>query len=74
MVRGTVIWSVWLERNKIIFKGGKIKSAKSLGMYIVNLVKYWCQLGKNNSYLKAQMVIPWDVNDLPVQLDNGIDS
>lgn len=64
LVRGAVIWSIWLEKNRNIFRGGNIKSYRSLDISIINLVKYLCQMSKNNSYLKTQLVLLVDVERL----------
>lgn len=41
---------------------------------IINLVKYWCQLNIDNSPLKTQLVSSFDVEGLPVQSDDVVNS
>lgn len=52
--------------NRIIFKGCRIKNTKSLRIGIINLVKYWCHMNKDNSFLKTQLVLSCDVEGLPL--------
>jgi hypothetical protein len=44
LIREAFLWVIWLERNRLIFKGGTIKSIRQLGGSIITLTKHWCQI------------------------------
>jgi hypothetical protein len=39
------LWTIWNERNKIIFQNKKHSSIRVLGNSIISLVKHWCRPG-----------------------------
>lgn len=43
IIRGVVLWSVWLERNMLIFKGASSRSVQSIGVQIVAIAQFSCQ-------------------------------
>jgi hypothetical protein len=43
MIRGAVLWTIWLERNILCFQNGSPKSVTSIGIQILSLVFFWCQ-------------------------------
>jgi hypothetical protein len=68
MLKGAGIWTLWLERNRLIFKGSNCKSVRNLGGSIISLIKFWCQ-AKGNSYIdNLHLVVPPNVNSLPMQI------
>jgi hypothetical protein len=71
LVRGAILWSVWLERNRVIFKEAQPKTPKALGISIISLATFWCKSKGNNSFFKLTLILPCDVNDLldPIQED-----
>ena len=69
MLRGAILWNVWLERNRVIFNDNTTPiSAKSLGFKIISLATFWCKSSSDNSYLKLSLMLPCDVKDLPDQI------
>ena len=71
LVRGAILWSVWLERNRVIFKEAQSKTPKALGISIISLATFWCKSKGNDSFFKLTLILPCDVNDLldPIQED-----
>jgi hypothetical protein len=68
LIRGVFLWIVWNERNRIIFKGGQVRTIRQLGGSIIALSRYWCLL-KGNEFLNAlHNILPSNINSLPVQI------
>jgi hypothetical protein len=67
MVRGAVLWCVWLERNNISFQNTYVPSLKAVGSKIIALTSFWCKNLKNGSLLHLSLVLPLDTNDLYTQ-------
>jgi zinc-binding in reverse transcriptase len=68
MVRGAVLWTVWLERNKLCFTDKQACSIPVLGNKIISLANYWCsQKGKVNLF-KLSLVMSQEVGDLFMQV------
>jgi hypothetical protein len=45
LIRGVVLWTVWLERNRLYFNDmSKLKNIAVIGMQIVSLARYWCEI------------------------------
>jgi hypothetical protein len=42
MVRETILWVIWLERNKLCFTNGKCRNIKVVGLQIISLTSFWC--------------------------------
>jgi zinc-binding in reverse transcriptase len=40
LIRGAFLWSIWKEKNRIIFKGGRCKTLRSLGNDIITSARY----------------------------------
>ena len=69
LLRGAILWNVWLERNRVIFNANTTPiSAKSLEFKIISLATFWCKSRSENSYLKLSLMLPCDVKDLPDQI------
>lgn len=64
MIIGAVLWTVWLERNRLIFKGGVAKGPHTLGTQIIAFVKFWCSLQKYEAIEKLIYILPPDAKDL----------
>jgi hypothetical protein len=72
LIRGAFLWTIWNERNHLIFQDGNCKILRSLGESIIALLKYWCLI-KGSSYLDSlHHILPANVNSLPVQLIRDI--
>jgi zinc-binding in reverse transcriptase len=67
ILRAAILWVIWKERNRLIFHRGNHKSIRTLGGYIISLIKYWCQLKKNNYVDTLHHVIPFNTNESPLQ-------
>lgn len=68
VIRGVMLWIIWNERNRNIFKRGVFKSFITLESNIISLSSFWCKSKNNNKYLKFKLVLPSHVEDftLPV--------
>jgi hypothetical protein len=42
IIRGAFLWTIWKEKNIIVFEGAKCKSLRALGTSIITLAKYLC--------------------------------
>jgi hypothetical protein len=74
LLRGAVLWSIWLERNRVCFNVTRPVSLKVLGAKIISLASYWCQAKSNNSFLKLSLMLPSDVKELPEQISEELAS
>jgi hypothetical protein len=43
MIRGAVLWNVWLERNRLCFTNYKSRTVSMLAMQIISMAHHWCQ-------------------------------
>ena len=64
IVIGAVLWNLWLERNRVIFKGGVAKHASCIGAQIIATARFWCLQQKFNALEKLTFVLPSDVTGL----------
>lgn len=64
LIRGAVLWCVWLERNSLIFKNENAKSLQSLGAQIISLVKFWCQHQNYDAITNLNCIMPCDTKEL----------
>ena len=69
MIRGAVLWLLWLERNKVIFQGSQPVPLKVLGAKILSLVSFWCKSNNDKSFFKLTLILPCDVKELPDQIN-----
>jgi hypothetical protein len=63
-----VLWTIWLERDKLVFTDKKASSIVVLGMNIINLTQYWCLQKGKVGLLKLSLVLPQKVDDLIMQV------
>ena len=64
IIIGAVLWTLWLERNRVIFTGGIAKQASSLRAQILAICRFWCSNQKYNALDKLTYVLPHDVKGL----------
>jgi hypothetical protein len=64
MVRGAVLWCVWLERNRLIFKDGTAKNVQCLGAQIIYFVKFWCKSQSYDAIDNLTYILPCDTKNL----------
>jgi hypothetical protein len=64
LIRGAVLWTIWLERNRLIFKGGTVKTIQGLGVQIRSVASFWCKNQKIDSCSKFNLMLPCNVKDL----------
>lgn len=50
LTRGAVLWTLWIERNRIIFKG-HIRSIRNIGSQIIATAKFW-DVGIENGFIE----------------------
>jgi hypothetical protein len=67
LIRSVVCWVVWLERNNITFNHAA-PSFKSLELKIINLTTFWCKARNTFQMLKLSLMLPQEVEDLPMQV------
>jgi hypothetical protein len=65
MLRGAILWVIWSERNRLIFRVGVCKSMRNLGSNVINLIKYWNQVKGNEN---IHLMVSSNVNSLPLQI------
>lgn len=68
ILRGALLWTIWNERNRIIFRGGDCKSIRQLGYSRNSLAKHWFQIKGNEYQAQLHYILPPDVQSLPVQV------
>jgi hypothetical protein len=68
IVRGAVLWAVWLERNKIVFISSKLRSLKCLALQIISLASFWCLHTSNGNLRNLSLVLPQNTYDLCMQV------
>jgi hypothetical protein len=66
VVRGTVLWTMWKERNRLIFEGVFIKLQG--GSNIIYLAKYWSLSQGEEFQTNLQLILPTDIILLSVQV------
>lgn len=59
LIRGVVLWIIWNERNRIIFKGGNYNT-------IISIAKFCGQITGQKLLLKLQLAMSFDVDQLPM--------
>ena len=40
LIRGVVLWNIWLEMNRIIFKGGIPKNVQTIGGQMITMASF----------------------------------
>jgi hypothetical protein len=65
LLRGAVLWIIWLERNRLCFNDSTPCSIKILGTKIISLTQFWCQSRGDDYFFKLNLIMPFDVKDLP---------
>ena len=68
LLRGAVLWCIWLEKNRVCFNDKQPLIIKALGGKIISLAYFWCNAHPSNSILKLSLMLSSDVKDLPDQL------
>jgi hypothetical protein len=56
--RCAVLWIIWNERNRLIFRESNYKSVRTLGSQILTLIKYWSQLKGQGCTDKLNFIVP----------------
>jgi hypothetical protein len=72
LIRGACLWIIWLERNRLTFKGGIIKSIRQLGGSVIALAKHWCLIKGKEYQDKLHNILPSNVNSIPMQITDAI--
>jgi hypothetical protein len=67
LIRGAVLWVIWLERNIICLQERNCRSIQSIGMRIIGLASSWCKSRNANMFLKLNLVFPQDEKSLHLQ-------
>ena len=65
LLRGTILWTIWFERNRVIFNDSQPMPIKAIGFKIISLATFWCKSRSDKSFFKLNLILPSDVKDLP---------
>jgi hypothetical protein len=68
MVRGAVLWNVWLERNRLCFTNHKPRTVSMVAMQIVSMAHHWCKKKGKIDLLHLSLVLPQEIADLSMQV------
>jgi hypothetical protein len=63
-----LFWIMWNERNKRIFQDKTITNLRALDTSIISLVKHWCNIKGSNYVSNLQIILPTNVDLLPMQI------
>jgi hypothetical protein len=58
LIRSVVLWTVWLERNKLCFATHKSKFVEMMGMQIISITRHWSSKSGPNNMLKLSIILP----------------
>jgi hypothetical protein len=53
-----VLWTIWLEMNRLCFQNGSPKIVRSIGMQILRLVSFWYQHVYTSLYNELSLIMP----------------
>lgn len=67
MVRGTVLWILWLEWNKLCFQNSSKPTIQVIGAKIIAMASFWCKTLSGQSFWKLSLILPLDVTNLHTQ-------
>ena len=67
LVRGAVLWCIWLARNKLCFQHTNIPTLQAVGSRIISLSTFWCQSLNDGSFQHLPLILPMNTNGLPCQ-------
>ena len=68
LVRGAVLWCIWLERNRICFQNHSVPTLQVVGSKIISLASFWCKTLNDGSMLHLSLILPFHTNDMPCQV------
>jgi hypothetical protein len=68
MIRGAVLWNVWLERNRLCFTNYKSRTVSMLAMQIISMAHHWCQKKGRVDLLYLSLVLPQEIAELSMQV------
>ena len=66
MIRGAVLWSIWLARNKLCFQG-VTTNPRAIGSQIIAFTNFWCKCRNDGSLFKLSLILPSDILKISVQ-------
>jgi hypothetical protein len=72
MIRGAVLWTIWLEINCLCFYNGTLKLLRSTGLQILTLVSFWCQHATASQITNLPLTVPLEVQSLPLQVNTQV--
>lgn len=67
LIRGVVLWILWLERNKICFQHTPLPSVQVVGSKIISLTIFWCTTLNSALLPFLPLIMPMDVVSMPCQ-------
>lgn len=63
IIRGAVLWLLWLDRNRIV-KDGRIHDIKTLGSKIISTAYFWASQQKSDLTAQLNLILLCDVKVL----------
>jgi len=64
IIRGSVLWNIWLDRNRIIFKEGNIQDVHVIVSKILTMARFWASNQKSDLTCHLNLILPCDLKDL----------
>lgn len=64
LVRGSILWVVWLERNRTCFNNTTCRSIQSVAIKIISLATFWCKSRAGNLFLQTILILCFDLKDV----------
>lgn len=64
IIRSSVLWNLWLDRNRIIFKGRQIQDVHVLGAKILVVARFWALNKKSDLTSQLNLFFLYDLKDL----------
>lgn len=65
-----ILWSTWMERNRIVFKEGVPETGKSIAAFVNSLQQYWL-IGLGNNWRQLLSKHSRGVEDFMMQIEKS---
>jgi hypothetical protein len=67
MIKGTVLWVIWLECNRLYFTTDIVKNIRSICLHLLILQSSWYKNTKDSLFLNLTVIMPQDVQSRDFQ-------
>ena len=64
IIRGAVLWTLWNDRNRIIFQNGQVHDIKVLGSKIISVACFWALNQKQDLTSQLNIIFPCHLKNL----------